>query len=172
MTRDNLLTLGLAAILTLGASAFAADDKKKPNPSGAPEDLIGGYTIVAGEKYGEKEAAERIEGITVIIAKDGIVVRDKEKKEVYAQTYKIDTKSTPWKITLKSKITPYDQEKGKDKDKDKEDSEQVAEGLIEKDGDTVKLIYALPGTPAPKEFKTTSKQLMFVLKNEKTEKKK
>ena len=163
MTRTNLLTLGLATILTLGASAFA-DDKKKPNPSGAPEDLIGGYTVVAGEKYGEKEPAERIEGVTVIIAKDGIIVRDKEKKEVYAQTYKLDTSSTPWKITMTTKITPYDQEKGGEK---KDESEHVSQGLIEKDGDTVKIIYALPGTPAPKEFKTTSKQLMFVLKNEK-----
>jgi uncharacterized protein (TIGR03067 family) len=154
------LTLGLASILAVGASAFS-DDKPKPNPSGAPADLIGGYTIVAGEKYGEKEPAERIEGITVIIAEDGIVVRDKEKKEVYAQTYKIDTTSTPWKITLKTKITPYQQ------DKKESESESVAQGLIEKDGDTVKIIYALPGTPAPTEFKTKSKQLMFVLKNEK-----
>ncbi len=160
MTRNMTLTLGLASILAVGASAFS-DDKPKPNPSGAPADLIGGYTIVAGEKYGEKEPAERIEGITVIIAEDGIVVRDKEKKEVYAQTYKIDTTSTPWKITLKTKITPYQQ------DKKESESESVAQGLIEKDGDTVKIIYALPGTPAPTEFKTKSKQLMFVLKNEK-----
>jgi uncharacterized protein (TIGR03067 family) len=167
MTRTHLLTLSLASIVAVGGLALA-DDKKKPNPSGAPKDLIGGYTIVAGEKYGEKEPAERIEGITVRIAEDGIVTLDKEKKEVYAQTYKIDTTSTPWKITLKSKITPYQQEKGKDKD----DSESVAHGLIEKEGDTVKIIYALPGTPAPTEFKTKSKQLMFVLKNEKKSDKK
>jgi uncharacterized protein (TIGR03067 family) len=164
MTRTSLLTLGLAATLALSSSAFS-DDKPKPNPSGVPDDLIGGYTIVAGEKYGEKEPAERIEGITVRIAEDAIIVLDKEKKEVYAQTYKIDTTSTPWKITLKSKITPYKQEKsGKE-------SESIAHGLVEKDGDTVKIIYALPGTPAPTEFKTNSKQLMFVMKNENKNKK-
>jgi uncharacterized protein (TIGR03067 family) len=165
MTRNRILSLGLASILAIGASAFS-DDKPKPKTSGAPEDLLGGYTVVAGEKYGEKEPAERIEGVTVRIAEDAIVVLDKEKKEVYAQTYKIDTKSTPWKITLKSKITPHKQEKTES------EADSVSEGLIEKDGDTVKLIYALPGTPAPTEFKTKSKQLMFVMKNEPKEKKK
>jgi uncharacterized protein (TIGR03067 family) len=160
MTRKPLLTLTLA----FAASTLAfADDKPKPKDSGAPADLIGGYTIVAGEKYGEKESAERIEGVTVRIAEDAIIVLDKEKKEVYAQTYKIDTTSTPWKITLKSKITPYKEAKGGDSE------ESIAQGLIEKDGDTVKLIYALPGTPAPTEFKTKSKQLMFVMKNERKE---
>ena len=158
MTRISFLTLGLASILAIATSALS-DDKPKPKTSGAPDELIGGYTVVAGEKYGEKEATERIEGTTVRIAEDAIVVLDKEKKEVYVQTYKIDTASTPWKITMKSKVTPYKQEKGSE--------EAVAHGLIEKDGDTVKLIYALPGTPAPTEFKTKSKQLMFVLKNEK-----
>jgi uncharacterized protein (TIGR03067 family) len=163
MTRTSCWTLGLAATLGLGLSALA-DDKPKSKISGAPADLLGGYTIVAGEKYGEKEPAERIEGTTVRIADDAIVVLDKEKKEVYAQTYKIDTTSTPWKITMKSKITPYKQE-------GKETEEAVSQGLIEKDGDTVRLIYALPGTPAPTEFKTKSKQIMFVMKNERKEKK-
>ena len=154
-------TLGLLATMTLGSIA-RADDKPKPNPAHAPDDLIGAYTIVAGEKYGKPEPTERIEGTTVRFAEDGIIVLDKEKKEVYAQTYKIDTKSTPWKITMKSKITPY---------KQTEDKETVAHGLIEKSGDTVKLIYALPGGDMPTEFKTKDKQLMFVLKNENKDKK-
>ena len=44
----------------------------------------------------------------------------------------------------------------------KEDA--VAKGLIEKDGDTVRLIYALPDGQTPTEFKTGEKQLMFVMK--------
>ncbi len=58
---------------------------------------------------------------------------------------------------MKSKITPYTDKKGE---------EVTAKGLIEKDGDTVKLIYALPGGEMPTEFKTKEKQLMFVMKNE------
>ena len=154
-------TLALASLFALGSLALAstfADDK--PNKSGAPADLIGGYTIVSGEKYGIAEPAERIEGTTVRFAEDAIIVLDKEKKEVYAQTYKIDASGTPWKITMKSKITPYSEKS----------EEAVAKGLIEKDGDTVKLIYALPGGETPTEFKTKDKQLMFVMKNERKSK--
>jgi len=154
MNRSATLTLGFATCLLLQATSFA-DDKDKRNASGAPADLIGAYTIVSGEKYGEKEPAGRIEGTTVRFAEDAIVVLDKEKKEVYAQTYKIDAASTPWKIVMTSKITPY-----------KGAGESVAKGLIEKDGDTVRLIYALPGGETPTEFKTKDKQLMFVMKND------
>ena len=153
MTRKTL-TLGLAALLTAGATALAQD--KKGNDSNAPAELIGGYTIVAGEKFGEKEPTERIEGTTVRFAEDAIVVLDKDKKEVYAQTYKIDSSKKPWTIVMKSKITPYTKGKA---------DETVAKGLIEKEGDTVKLIYALPGGETPTEFKTKEKQLMFIMKN-------
>lgn len=152
------MALSVAALLISGATAFADDEKPKMKDSGAPESLIGAYTIIAGEKFGEKEPKERIEGTTVRFAEDAIIVLDKDKKEVYAQTYKIDTKSKPWKITMKSKITPY---KGADSKK-----ETVAMGLIEKEGDTVKLIYALPDGDMPTEFKTKDKQLMFIMKNE------
>ncbi len=153
------MALSVAALLIAGTSTFADDDDKpKTSASGAPADLIGAYTIVSGEKYGEKEPAERIEGTTVRFAEDGIVVLDKEKKEIYAMTYKVDPSSKPWKIIMKTKITPY-QKKGDSK-------EDVAFGLIEKDGDTVKLIYALPDGEKPTEFKTKEKQLMFVMKNE------
>ena len=149
------LGLGLAVGLTLYGALVLADDPARKTVSGEPADLLGGYTIVSGEKYGEKEPAERIEGVTVRIADDAIVVLDKDKKEVYAQTYKIDHSTTPWKITLKSKITPGNQK-----------GEQVeARGLIKKEGDKVTLIYALPGGETPTEFKTKEKQLMFVLKN-------
>jgi len=155
MTVTTILATSVATLLFLVPMAMA-DDTPRSKVSGAPSDLIGGYTIVSGEKYGEKEPAERIEGTTVRIAEDAIVVLDKEKKEVYAQTYKIDTKSTPWKIILKSKITPKNEGSG----------EVEAKGLIEKKGDTVRLIYALPGGAEPTEFKTKEKQLMFVMKNE------
>ena len=148
------MTFALTALLLITTRGFS-DDKAKPNPSGAPADLIGGYTIVAGEKFGIKEPAERIEGTTVRFAEDAIIVLDKDKKEAYVQTYKIDATTSPWTIVMKSKVTPY-----------KTGEEQVAKGLIEKNGDTVKIIYALPGGEMPTEFKTKEKQIMFVMKNE------
>jgi uncharacterized protein (TIGR03067 family) len=156
------IALGIAATVLIQAAAYS-DDKPKSKIGGTPADLLGGYTIVSGERYGEKEPVERIEGVTVRIADDAIIVLDKEKKEVYAQTYKLDTSATPWKITLRSKITPFTQ-------KSNDSGEDVAQGLIEKEGDTVKLIYALPGGAAPTEFKTKQKQLMFVMKNERKDK--
>ena len=145
--------LSSIAILTVAALVHA-DDTKKVNDSGAPDELLGSYKLVAGERYGEKIQPERVEGVTVRIAKDGIVVVDKDQKEVYAQTYTLDTATRPWKIVMTSKITPFS--KGKE--------EQVAKGLIEKTGDTVRLIYAIPGGETPTEFKTTEKQLMFEMK--------
>ncbi len=150
------MTLSVTALMIAGSTAFSFDEPKKKD-SGAPADLLGGYTIISGEKYGEKEPKERLEGTTVRIAEDAIIVLDKEKKEVYAQVYKIDATTKPWHIVMKSKITPYTDKKGE---------EVTAKGLIEKEGDTVKLIYALPGGEMPTEFKTKEKQLMFVMKNE------
>ena len=96
----------LAAFLAL-ALAIGADEPQRVNDANAPAGLIGGYTIVGGERYGQKLPTEEIEGTTVRFAQDGIVVLDKEKKEVYAQTYSIDSSKKPWTITMKSKITPY-----------------------------------------------------------------
>ncbi len=148
------LTRSFAALLTVTGIALAEDNSKKINDGGAPAELLGAYTIVGGERYGEKIPAERVAGTSVRIAKDGIVVLDKEKKEVYAQTYTMDTSARPWSITMTSKITPFN--KGQE--------ENVAKGLIEQDGDTVRLIYALPGGETPTAFKTTEKQLMFEMK--------
>lgn len=157
MMKRATLTLSAAALLVAGSTAFSFQEPKKKNTdNGAPDNLIGGYTIVSGEKYGEKEDKDRLEGTTVRIAEDAIAVLDKDKKELYVQTYKIDTATKPWHITLRSKVTPYT---------DKKSEEVTARGLIEKDGDTVKLIYALPGGEMPTEFKTKEKQLMFVMKN-------
>jgi hypothetical protein len=41
---------------------------------------------------------------------------------------------------------------------------EVARGLIEKKGDSVRLIYSLPTGEIPQEFKTKEKQLMFNMK--------
>src|SRR4051812_34330044 len=100
------MILCVAALLAISTCAWA-QETKKANDAGAPAGLIGGYTIVAGERFGEKIDPDRIEGTTVRFAKDGIIVLDKEKKEVYAQTYTIDASKKPWSITMKSKITPY-----------------------------------------------------------------
>ena len=81
---------------------------------------------------------------------DTVVVTDKDKKDTFSATYKITGTKSPFTITMTSKDAPV---KG-----------ETARGLIEKEGDQLRLIYALPGGEAPTEFKTKDKQLMFVLK--------
>lgn len=86
------------------------------------------------------------------IAKNAITTYDKDMKEVYVATYELDTSQEPWRIKMKATLTPVN---GKG---------TIAEGLIEKDGETVRLIYALPGGKSPTEFQTSEGQQMFVLK--------
>jgi uncharacterized protein (TIGR03067 family) len=142
-----LALCGLAPTLVL-ACAVRADDRKKSPIDTQPADLVGRYQIVSGEKFGLEEPKERIERTTVNLSRDRVVVSDKDQKEVYAATYTLDTKTKPWKITMVSKLP---------------DSEQTAVGLIEKQGKTVRLIYALPGGTTPTEFRTQDKQLMFTM---------
>jgi len=140
----NLISLMLAAA---PASAAAADEALKA------DDLAGVYEIVSGEKFGVEEPQERIKGSTVRFTKDRVAVVDKEEKEVYGATYKLEPsrgEEGACKIILTSKLAAQE--------------DQVARGLIEKTGDKVQLIYAIPGGDAPRGFKTKDKQLMFVLK--------
>lgn len=140
----NLISLMLAAIPAPGA---ATDEALKA------DDLVGVYEIVSGEKFGVEESGERIKGSTVRFTKDRVVVVDEEEKEVSGATYKLEPgrdEEGASKIVLTSKLAAQE--------------DQVARGLIEKTGDEVQLIYALPGGDVPRGFKTKDKQLMFVLK--------
>lgn len=139
--KRTAIALSLAALLT---SAAVAGDLK-------PADLVGGYTIVSGEEYGKEVADEKVKGTTVRFTEDAVIVTDKDKTDVYASAYKLDSSGDKCKITLISKLAPSEG--------------QISHGLIEKDGDTVRLIYALPGGEPPTEFKTRDKQLLFVMKN-------
>ena len=140
--------LGLTAIMLMSTQTYAADEKVEGK--NAPSALLGSYTLVAGEKNGQKISAERVQGSTARITENTITTFDKDQKETYAMTYTLDKSQKPWKISMTSTLAPV---KG-----------EVAQGLIEKDGDTVKLIYAIRGGTAPDDFMTGDNQLMFVMK--------
>ena len=142
--RNAITLLALAAFASAAAPALAAD---------GPADLVGMYKIESGEKFGNPEPKDKIQGDTVRFSEDRVVVVDKNSKEVFGASYKLDTSSKPWKITMTSKLSPSEG--------------TVAKGLLWKEGDTLKLIYALPGGDEPTDFKTKDKQLMFVMKYEK-----
>ena len=112
--------------------------------------LEGGYTMVSGEHDG-RDITDRVKGDIVRFTPTTVVVTDKDQKETYSATYTLDESMTPCKLMMVSQV---EQSKG-----------EKAEGLIEKTGDTVRLIYSLPGNPPPTEFKTKDKQIMVVATN-------
>lgn len=143
-------TLSLAALLLLCTQIRADMPTKQDKLEKAK--LVGTYEIVGGEKGGKKIEADRLKDAAVQIAANAITTFDKDKKEVYAATYELDASRKPWRIAMIATITPVNGKGSK------------SDGLIEVDGNTVKLIYALPGGRAPTQFKTEEKQQMFVLK--------
>jgi uncharacterized protein (TIGR03067 family) len=151
------LKFALAIITIVNASLIAAvsaahvvlPDDKKPAEKPAAAPLEGGYAIVSGEKDGKTIPPEHLKGSAVLFTADRIVGTDKDKKELFTASYTLDTTRTPWVIKMKS-TTPMESE---------------AVGLIKKDGDTVTIVYALPGADAPTEFRTRDKQHLFVLKS-------
>ena len=92
--------------------------------------LDGTYKIVSGEKDGKPEPKDRIEGRIVVIKGNRITGTDKDKKEFFACTFKVDTSKKPFALTMTSAAP----KKG-----------EVARGVIEQDGDTVRLCYGIPG---------------------------
>ena len=59
---------------------------------------------MSGEKEGAKEPEERIKGTTVTFSKDTVVVRDKDKKEIYSASYKLNATTNPCDITMTSRV--------------------------------------------------------------------
>jgi uncharacterized protein (TIGR03067 family) len=133
-----------AALVFCAAPRTGAEDK--------PASLEGTYTVVGGEENGKPTPPEKVKGSVVRFTKDTITGHDKDKKEFFAAKYTVDTSKKPWAIKMKSTAP----------------KEAEAVGLVKRDGDTVTLIYALPGAPAPTEFKTGDRQNMFILKAAKT----
>jgi uncharacterized protein (TIGR03067 family) len=145
------LFCALGALLLLYTPTWSRDDSK----SDKTPNFVGNWRIISGEKAGEKEPAERIEGITVRITKDTIVVVDKKDKKVYAASYVVDLTKRPHPITMTETEGP---KKG-----------DVARGIIQFQDDTLKLCYAVGGDKAPTEFATRKgmKELLFVMKKAK-----
>ncbi len=112
-------------------------------------DLTGEYRIVGGERNGASIDQNELNNAAIIISDTTIIAYDNERKEMFAATYTIETKRTPWQITMISTKAP---EVG-----------QVAKGLIRAEQDKIELVYALPNGQTPTDFKAGERQQMFVL---------
>jgi uncharacterized protein (TIGR03067 family) len=112
-------------------------------------ELAGDYKIAAGQIGKHKIPADELKDNRVTFTDRTISVFDKDRKETYAATYKLDVKKTPWTLHMTSTVAPSPGVK--------------SQGLVGKDGPTLKLIYALPGGKAPDDFEPEEKQQLFVL---------
>ena len=112
-------------------------------------DLTGEYRIVSGERNGAPIDQGELTDTSIYINDKTIIAYDKDRKEMFAVTYTLETKQDPWHITMVSTKAP---EVG-----------AVSKGLVEADQSKVKLIYALPNGQPPTDFKAGQQQQMFVM---------
>ena len=119
------------------------------SPDQPKADLTGEYRIVSGERNGASIDQTELTDTAIYITDKTIIAYDKERKEMFAATYTLETKQAPWQITMISTKSP--------------DVGAVAKGLVEADQNKVKLIYALPNGQPPTEFKAGQQQQMFVM---------
>jgi len=147
MRSHMTLTYSIAALALVTFMGMAmAEDKKAEK---VKSELDGIYTIVSGQRASKEIPADHLTGSVVLFEGDKVLGTDKDKKEFFAATFKIDTSTTPHKIMMVSTT----QNKG-----------QKADGVIEIKGDTIRLAYALPGGETPTDFRTEENQHYFVMK--------
>ena len=147
----NRLVMSAFAVCALGITHLCAQ-APIPGTKASPPDLVGTYHIVAGERSGQKLTDKHLNKVMCRINGKSITTFVKEENAIYAADYQIDSTNSPWKISMTATLTPDDSKGTK------------AQGLIDINGDTVRLIYALPGGSAPTSFTTGDKQQMFVLR--------
>lgn len=155
------LTLGLLAPAFVSAQQPPTRDGGKVAPKDKAGKLEGSYTIVSGERAGKALPKADFDGSTVTFTDKKVMGTDKSKSEFFSASYTVDKSKTPWVISMTdAKAMGHDG----DKEKYKKDQGASATGLIKQDGDTVTLVYALPGGKAPTDFKAGENQQLFVLK--------
>jgi uncharacterized protein (TIGR03067 family) len=137
----------LVTVLCLNVLALVkAADPEKPK-------LEGQHQIVAGERDGQPVPEATLKGYTFRFTGDKVVGANKDGTEFLVADYTLDATKTPCAIVIKPTAGS---EKGKE-----------LFGLIERKGDTIRLIYAAVGAEKPTEFKTKANQAMYTLKSEK-----
>jgi uncharacterized protein (TIGR03067 family) len=131
-----------------------AEDKKEAGLD--PAKLVGTWNYVSAEKNGEKVPEDRLKMQSVIFTKDKLTLKSQDS---FVLKYTIDTKKKPATIDLEIVEGPFA-------------VGEKTQGIIELNGDELKICYAVPGGPAPAKFdgKEGTKAHYMVLKRAKTAK--
>ncbi|HWF59440.1 MAG TPA: TIGR03067 domain-containing protein [Nitrospira sp.] len=141
-TAKAYLAISVLVLLAMPACTGRSPDQPKA-------DLTGEYRIISGERNGAPIDQGELTDTSVYINDKIIIVYDKERKEMFASTYTLETNQKPWHVTMISTKSP--------------DVGAIAKGLVEADQNKVKLIYALPNGQPPTSFKAGEQQQMFVM---------
>jgi uncharacterized protein (TIGR03067 family) len=146
MNPKCLLALG---VLLLAVPAIRSEDNKLD-----PAKLIGTWSYVSGEKNGEKVNEANLKGGSVIITKDKITLKGEQGD--FILKYKLNPAKSPCTIAMEITEGPAGQG-------------SMAEGIIEVQGDKLRICYPAMGGETPKEFaaKKDSGLHYFVLKRKK-----
>jgi len=152
---NKILTAALCGLFAVLPVVRAEEGTKAAEEKSGKVDarrLKGTYTVVKGERDGKALPADHFKGSVVTFTESKIFGTDKAKKEFFSANYTVDTNSTPATIRMMSTAPRKDK----------------ADGVIETDGDTIRICYALPGGETPRTFKTAVKQHCFTLKRVKS----
>lgn len=128
-----------------------AEDKKATLD---PAKLTGNWKITSGKKGGN-ELTDMAKQGTFVFSKDDISIKNGDNT-LFVISYKLDTKTTPVNIDLEITKGPDDGAKG-----------SKAKGIIELNGDEIKLCYPPFGGERPKKFEGAGDYYYFVLTREK-----
>ncbi len=130
-----LEAIGLMALaLLVGSSVAGAEDAKTSDGK-----IVGSWKIVSVEANGEKKTGGDVTMGAVKFDDKKLYLGEGEFS--FVMNYKLDKSASPHPVTLSIASSPF----GADP--------TPHAGLISVEGDTMKLIYAMPGEAAPKAFK-------------------
>lgn len=136
----SYLAVAFLVFVVPACTGHSSDSPKVAN-------VTGEYRIISGERNGTPIDQKELSDATITIRDTTITAYDKERKETFAATYTLETKQTPWQITM---ISTKASEVG-----------VIAKGLIDVHQNSVKLVYALPNGQPPTDFKSGEHQQMF-----------
>ncbi len=149
------------AAQTIQNNPHDAPPVQRTSPPTAAElpKLAGTWSIVSGERNGQRLPDDRVAGLRVAITADTITVFDRANKPFFVIRYKLNTAVTPNEINMEMQDGPY---RG-----------AVAQGVVTMDSaEQMRLVYSTGSQGRPREFRTLpggTTATLFILKRAPTE---